>query len=219
MRIVSLFFASLILCGCGAASKKIDIGDIEASSAIKVVDLRPEIEKGDKTFSLFIGSEAYGIFRRGDKWIDPGAVRVLQHKIYENLPSAAVAPEIKVHHFVVYQNIKSQLRRGVFGGVLGGVLGGAIATATQKYGIDAITTLVTNEEFESFDAEYKRALYTQEENPNKVSVRVSYLDAEIDGKRTFVRTMTPEKLPKGDTRNPHHAAIETTIAFFLDQYP
>jgi len=119
---------------------------------------------------------------------------------------------------VVYSNQKSELRRGVFGGVLGGAIGAAIASDTQKYGIDGIARLTTEDEFNSFEKEHKRALYTPDENPNKVSVFKVYLDAELDGKRTFVSTMTPTNLPKDVERNSHVAAIETAIAYFLDQY-
>lgn len=59
-------------------------------------------------------------------------------------------------------------------------------------------------------------MYTEEVNPGKVSVFKVYLEAEIDGKRTFTETMTPIKLPENTYS--HVAAVETTIAYFLDQY-
>jgi len=50
---------------------------------LSIEDLRPPNEKEDQTFSLLISSEAYGIFRRGDKRLKPDPVRVLQYKIYK----------------------------------------------------------------------------------------------------------------------------------------
>lgn len=213
-----LVILSVFAIGCSAPTIMVDMPDIEKSATLQVEDLRPAEEKENKIFSLSITSDAYGSYRRGDKLIDPTPIRILQHRIYEKYSPEMDVQDVKVHHFVVYMNLKSELRRGVTGGLLGGMVGGAVAAMTQKYGIDAVTSIITEEEFNAFEKEYKRSLYTKEENPNKASVYVVYLDAEIDGKRTFVKTMTPTRLPKEQSKNPHEAAIETAIAYFLDQY-
>ena len=213
---LGLIVITLVAAGC--ASKSLDIPNLERSSTFVVEDLRPDSEKVDKTFSLLIGTKSYGIYRRGDKWVDPDPIRFFQHKLFEKYPDVSNQPDVKVHHLVVYQNARSQLSRGAIGGALGGIIGSVIASSTNKYGIDGKASLTTREEFNSFEEEYQRANYTAEENPGKVTVYKVYLEAEIDGKRTFVTTMTPIKLPKEDERNPHAVAIETAMAYLLDQY-
>jgi len=216
MRYLFLIVASILTFGCAAPTIMADMPHIENSSPVNVTDFRPETEKENKIFSLSITSEAYGIYRRGDKLLNPTPIRIFQHRIYEKFSAKSVVPEVKVHHFVVYMNLKSELRRGVTGGLLGGVVGAVIASGTQKYGVDGLASLTTLEKFEAFDKEYKRALYTEDDNPEKASVYKVYLEAEIDGKRTFIETMTPTKLP--ENKNPHLVAVETAIAYFLDQY-
>lgn len=218
MRILALIIVTSLMVGCAAPTITLDMPNIEASSVLMIEDLRPETEKENKIFSLAITSEAYGTYRRGDKLINPNPVRLLQHKIYEKYAPSDAVPSVKVHHLVMYMNLKSELRRGVTGGVLGGVIGAAVASGTQKYGVDGIAEITSEEEFNAFDEEYKRALYTEEENPGKASVYKVYIEIEIDGKRVFVSTMTPTRLPKDDTRNPHVVALETAIAYLLDQY-
>ncbi len=213
---LGLIFVVLMATGC--ASRQIDIPNLESSSTFIVEDLRPDAEKVDKVFSLLIGTESYGIFRRGDKWVEPNPTRFFQHKIYEKYPEANSQPDVKIHHLVVYENAGSQLSRGVIGGVLGGVIGGIIASSTAKYGVDGKASLTTVEEFNSFEKEYQRAQYTAEENPGKGSVYRVYFEAEIDGKRTFATTITPVKLPKDNTKSSHAVALETAMAFLLDQY-
>jgi len=215
MRVLFLAFVSLIVIGC-AANTKVEVPNIEKSSSLELVDLRPQSEKVDKTFSFAITSEAYGIYRRGDRHLNPSMVRIFQHRVFEKFAEIEEVPAVKLHHFVAYQNIKSELRRGVTGGLIGGVVGAGIVSGTQKYGIDGLASITTTEDFNAFEKEYKRALYTEEENPGKVSVFNVYLEAEIDGKRAFIKTMTPIRLP--GHKNSFLAAVETAIAYFLDQY-
>ena len=179
-----------------------------------VEDLRPASEKVDKSYSFFIGSESYGIFRRGDKWVVPDPIRLFQHKIFEKYPDGSNQPDVKVHHLAVYQNSGSLLKRGVLGGIIGGVIGSAIASSTTKYGIEGKAGLTSSEEFNSFEEEYQRGTYTSEENPGNVSIYRVYFEAEIEGKRTFVTTVTPVELPNDDKRNSQAVAVETAWPFF-----
>ncbi|MBX2857176.1 MAG: hypothetical protein KTR17_00820 [Cellvibrionaceae bacterium] len=218
MRYFLIIFVAVLAVGCTAPSLKIDVPNLAESSFLLVEDLRPPTEKENKAFSYSITSGAYGIYRRGDKLIDPSPVRLLQHEIYKKYASESSFPKVKVHHLVVYNNLKSALRKSATGGILGGVVGALIVAGNQKHGIDVVANLTTEEEFNSFEKEYQRALYTQEQNPNKVSVNKVYLEAELDGKRTFIMTMTPVELPKEVDKNSHVSAIETAIAYFLDQY-
>lgn len=215
MKYIMLIILSVIVNGCAAPVIKVNVQNINESSSVAIADLRPKAEKENEIFSSLITSEAYGTYRRGDAILNPTALRIFQHRVYEKYKSS---PEVKVHHFVVYMNLKSELRRGVAGGVLGGIVGAGIAAGTQKYGVDGIATVITQNEFDAFDQEYKRTLYSETQNPNKASVYIVYIDAEINGKRTFVKTITPFNLPKENTKNAHEVAVETATAYFLDQY-
>jgi len=218
MRIFVLIFLSIVIVGCATSTVVVDMPHLEESSLVTVEDLRPSTEKENEIFSLLITSEAYGTYRRGDKLVNPNPLRIFQHRIYEKYANKGVVPDVKVYHLVVYMNLKSELRRGAFFGVLGGVIGSAVASGTMKYGVNGLATLTSEEEFNAFKQEYTRALYTEKENPGKVSVFKVYLEAEIDGKRVFVSTMTPTRLPKGVEKNSHVVAIETAMAYFLEQY-
>lgn len=218
MKYIFLVIFSLLIVGCAAPVVKVDVPNINESHLLSVTDLRPKTEKESEIFSLVISSEAYGTYRRGDALLNPTAIRIFQHRVYEKFSPQNFKPEVKVHHLVVYMNLKSELRRGVTGGLLGGVIGAGIAASTQKYGVDGIASIITQKEFEAFDQEYKRTLYSEKENPNKASVFVVYLDAEINGKRVFVKTMTPFQPPKENTKNPQVLAVEAATAFFLDQF-
>ena len=49
--------------------------------------------------------------------------------------------------------------------------------------------------FESLaQEEFKRALYTEAETPNKTNLAFIYIDADINGKRVFTRTIFTEKV-------------------------
>ena len=218
MRNIILFTLAFVIAGCAAPVVKVDVPNISESNSMAFIDLRPKTEKENEIFSLLITSEAYGTYRRGDALLTPTAIRIFQHRVHEKFNPLNIQPEVKVHHLVVYMNLKSELRRGVTGGMLGGVIGAGIAAGTQQYGVDGIATVITQEEFEAFDDEYKRTLYSETENPGKSSVYVVYLDAEVNGKRFFVKTMTPFHLPQENTKNSHLVAIETATSFFLNQF-
>lgn len=204
--------------GCATPIIKVNIPNMQDQNTVTVTDLRPRTEKENQTFSLSISSKAYGLYRRGDAILDPTAIRILQHRVHEKFSHLNTKSEIKIHHFIVYMNLKSELRRGVFGGTIGGIIGAGIAAGTQRHGVDILRYIMTQEEFDAIDKEYERALYSNAENPGKASVYVVYLDAEIDGKRTFVKTMTPFNMPKENTSNSHVFAVETAIEFFLEQF-
>lgn len=215
--IVSLCFAILIA-GCASPIIKVDVSNLEESSSVRTIDLRPPSEKENKLFSLLITSEAYGISRFGEERMIPIPLRLLQHRVYEKFSNESTSLELKVHHFVTYLNMKSELRGFAMGSAIGGAVGGSIMAGTAKYGVNGIAEIITEEDFIAEEEEYKRGLYTEEENPEKVSVFIVYLDAEINGKRVFVKTMTPGSLSKEMDEQPYVAAIQTAISYFLDQY-
>jgi hypothetical protein len=64
--------------------------------------------------------------------------------------------------------------------------------------------------------EARRAFYSKEENPENAPVYVIYIDAAINGKRVFVRTMAPVSAPEGQF--PFVLAVKGAIHYWLDQY-
>ena len=72
--------------------------------------------------------------------------------------------------------------------------------------------------FESLSGgeEHKRALYSEDENPGRGSVLVTYVDTEINGKRVFTRTVSP--LRGGEDKSPLVDALEDSFRFHLSQY-
>lgn len=64
--------------------------------------------------------------------------------------------------------------------------------------------------------DYKPALYTEKENPNKAIVFITYIDAEINGKRVFIKTISPTDLP--EKQDPFINSVESAIKYYLDQY-
>jgi hypothetical protein len=180
--------------------------------------MRPASEKDRKIFSLMITSKQYGIWRVGDAQLSPSPMRLLQHGIYEKFASSGSSPAAVIYHLVIYQNTQSQLRHGAVGAAVGGVIGGMIGTAIANHGENAQTTLVDEAAFNSTLAdEYKRGLYTKEEDPEKASVYIIYIDTMIGGKRIFTRTIAPVK-PKGD-QNALFAAIDLAIKTSLRSTP
>ena len=212
-----IILSVILVTSCAAPVAKVAVSNISESSSLIVTDLRPKSEKESKAFSYIITSKAYATYRRGDDLLNPPPMRLFQHRAYEKFNPIGKSPEIKVYHLVVYMNLKSELRRGGFGAVLGGAIGGAISAVTNDNTVNGIFSTVDRSEFNSLSkSEYKRALYTKEENPEKASVFVVYIDAEVDGKRTFIKTITPTNIP--GEQNSHLAAVETAIEYFLQKY-
>lgn len=218
MKYVYVVLLSVLMAGCAAPIVVVDVPNLETSSKYTVEDLRPQTEKEFEIFSLSITNEAYGFYRQGDQ-TNPDPLRILQHRIHQKFADSGKVPEIKVHHFVTYTNRQSELRYGVMAGTLGGVVGSLAMTAIQEYDIAGIATNISPEEFNLADDEYKNAMYSEAENPEKISVLQVYLDAEINGERHFIRTMTPVFLENHPNKIPVVVAIETAITYYLDQYP
>ncbi|WP_019616846.1 hypothetical protein [Psychromonas ossibalaenae] len=216
MKKLFVIICTTLIVGCSNVSK-VEVPNIAESESVNFVDLRPANEKENEIFSLFITSDAYALYRRGDDLVEPAPVRLLQHRAYEKLSSEGNNPEVVVYHMVVYLNLQSELRGVSLGGLFGGAVGGAIAGAMEDGTVNSINSLVNKEEFEAMLAdEYLRVTYTKDENPNEASVFVTYIDAEINGKRSFVKSMTPTRTPDGI--DPHVASVESAISYLLEQY-
>ena len=210
MKSLFLLLILLNVVGCAQPTIKMDVPEIEKSQSITIKDLRPENEKQSELFSYSISNDAYGIYRKGDETLSPPMVQVFRHRAYEKFGSDKLISEIVVHHMVVYYNGKSAMRSGALFGAIGAAISATDDVAIYKSKIDL-------NDFESVaKEEYKLALYSEKENPEGASVFVIYIDAELNGKRVFVRVMSPSKAPGGE--DPYALAVNAAIKYFLEQY-
>ena len=209
-RLLFLGLLPLALAGCAsgpATPLHIDVPDIARSNAVTVRDARPPLEAKREIMSLLVTSDAYGITRAGDLRTDPSVMRLIQHRVYER---ADAGTHVTVNHLVTYLNMQPQLKAGALGALLGPI-GAAIAASHYNGQVASSTTQVDRAQFDAMtgDAEWKRALFTQSENPKKVPVVVTYLDLEVDGKRAFVRVVSSLQLDAG--QNAILLATQATI--------
>jgi len=210
-------FLSLLVFGCAHSVTKINIPDITKSESVLLKDLRPENESSNEIFSYLITSDAYGINRIGITNMVPTMTRLLQHRVYEKFGTSTHPIEIIVHHMVIYSNSQSRMKTGILAGTIAGPLGVLASAGLSDNNVTLYSTIVDPINFESTAKdEYKRALYTEKENPNKAIVVITYIDAEINGKRVFIKTMSPADLP--DNQNPFIYSVESAIKYYLDQY-
>jgi hypothetical protein len=207
-----LIIVSLLIAGCATAPPiPLSVPGIERSDSVVLKDLRPPAEKERELFSLSITNDAYGMYRVADAAFTPPLIRVFQHRVFEKLGTGSAAINLQVHHFVVYRNSQAELRRSSMFAV-GGIVGAALAGSAVKYPSGASASLIDSKIFDiPADQEYKRAMYTEDENPGRGSVYVIYIETEMQGKRVFSRTMAP--LSGG-----MNAATETAFNFHLSHY-
>ena len=162
-------------------------------------------------------SDAYAIYRNGENIIDPTPLRLFQHRAYEKFSATKLPTDIKIYHLVSYMNAQSELKKVAVGSIFGPA-GALIASSTQKNNVDPSISVVNPDAFNALaaDKEYQRALYTQLENPNKATVFVIYIDAEINGKRVFIRKTSPRV--QNGAANPYVDAVDSTIKAFFSYY-
>jgi hypothetical protein len=224
MKKLLLLSISLLLAACVQQKiARVNLPGLDRSSSVVVQDLRPADEKIALRGSFAITSSSYGISRLGDETLDPSMPRILQHRAWEKLGGSNGTPlEIAIHHMVGYKNIKSEVRGAALGAAIGGAIGGAVGGAasmgaTSRSGVNLSQSLVDQSQFEALaDEDYQRAYYTEQENPERASVFVIYIDAEIRGKRTFVKTIAPTASQKD--QNAYSLAVESAIQYYLSQY-
>jgi hypothetical protein len=207
----------LMLAGCAGPITNPNVVDVDQSSTISVIDRRSESEKTAETFSYSISNDAYATYRVAEGAVSPPGIILLRHRAHEKFGAAMPSLELVVHHFVVYCNLQSELRRSTFGGVFAGPLGAVVAGQLPTAVPNTACTSVDRAGFESLaSAEYRRALYSARENPSNASVYIVYIDAEINGKRVFTRTMMPFK--KAADADPQVAALEAAVGCQLSQH-
>jgi hypothetical protein len=213
MKLLLLVLVVLIA-GCATPVTKPNIPGIERSDSVQVTDLRPASEKKGELFSMLVTSDAYGTYRIEEAALAPPAIRLLQHRAFERFDATGGPLEIKVHHLVIYRNLQTSLRRTAIRAGVGGAIG-AIAAGPLTSAPNGITNSMVDSQ--AFDAlattEYKRAFYAEQENPGHGNVFVIYMDIEMQGNRTFTRTIAP--LTNTDALT---TAVEAAIQFQLAQY-
>lgn len=98
------------------------------------------------------------------------------------------------------------------------MIGAAIVAANQNYDNDFRTANVNSNMFNTAidDNGYQRAYYSAEENPNKAPVFIVYLDAEINGKRSFIKGISPST--RKDGKQSYLQAVKSTVDAFLSSY-
>lgn len=207
---------ALACAGCAPVVTKVNVANIAKSDALHVTDQRPTSEKESKIFSLLITSKEYGVMRAGDVHLSPGPVRLLQHQVYEKFAAEGGTHAVTVYHFVIYENMRSQLRSGAVGAGLGGVLGGVVGNSIANHDASSQTRVVDEMSFNSISEEYLRGQYDVTENPDKASVFIVYVDTDIDGKKVFTRTVASMK-PHGDV-SPLADAVDLAIKNHLSHY-
>ncbi|MDR1229116.1 MAG: hypothetical protein LBK55_08915 [Azoarcus sp.] len=217
-----LMIASLFLSACAHQPPppvSFDLPDEARSISVPLEDLRPENEKekDDKLFSLLVTSSQYGITRVADGTTFPPVMDVFRWMAFERLKETEEDLKISVYHMVAYLNQKSRLRRQAIGGGIGGIIGAVIASSTAATTVNISQSLVDRDMFErNARAEARRAFYSKEENPEDAPVFVIYIDAAVNDKRVFVRTMAPITAPDG--QYPFVLAVKGAIQYWLDQY-
>lgn len=212
-RLLVLLLTALLSACASVPPPHIDVPDLARSQAVTVRDARPTDETERKAFSYLITSDAYGLLRNGEMGIDPPLLRLLQHRVFERDGAGA---KVTVYHFVTYQNLQAMLRGIAIGSVIGPV-GSVIAANTAERDVAWSATLVDRAAFEAMtgENEWKRAAVSAVEDPKKAAAFVTYLDAEVDGRRSFVRVVSPVA-PGADGKNGYAAAVDATIRQWLD---
>ena len=211
-----IMILAVALTGCAGQMMNPNVSDVDRSASIPVQDLRPASESKAETFSLFLFSDAYATYRVADELITPPGTILLRHRVYEKYGEQSLPPEIQINHFVVYRNHQSELRRGAIGSAFAGFVGAVIAGQLHTDIPGANSSSVDRAAFEALAPdEFKRALYSEQENPGHASVHIIYIDTKIQGKRVFTRTLMPLKTERGS--NPFVVALEAAVSCQLSQ--
>jgi len=216
MRYVFALLAVFILAGCSTTPIALPVENLAASAKTPVEDLRPAAESTREIFSLMITSDQYGYVRMAQDISDPTGARLFSHRLQEKFGTAAVPPT-KLHHFAVYMNNRSELRKVALGAAFGGVIGATIMNSSVVREGDVVHTLVSADEFNAMSGqnEYQRAIYTESELKPGTSAIVIFIESESEGQRRFTRTVSPIKPAQPGERIPLHQAMEAAIQFHL----
>lgn len=205
--------AVLLLSACAAQPIRLQV-PLTDSAEVRIIDSRDPSEKQGKTFSRFVGSAAYGTSRVAESATAPPAIRLLQQRAAEILPERPLA--IEVHHLVTYLNGQASMRSAALtvGMASVGVFGVGSATKPLETASNSLA------DREAFDAarmeEHRRALYSEQENPEQSVVYVVYIDTDIGGRRVFTRTLAP--LGNPNKKLLLDEALEAAVKFQLEQY-
>lgn len=208
-----VLLSSLFLFGCAQQVIKMDVTNIDRSTNVVVKDLRPASEKEREQFSYSITSSAYGISRVADTALDPSAIRVLQHRVFEKFGADGKPLTLTVYHFVIYANGKASMRSLAIGGALGALVSSSSTTTSSG---SFFGTLANRQTFDAqLKEEHERAFTTEKESVGDSNVYAIYIDADINGKRTFTKTISPATY--NEKKNSLASAVEASINYFVAQ--
>ncbi|TDU23304.1 hypothetical protein DFR24_4828 [Panacagrimonas perspica] len=213
IKTISSLLILLLLTACSSAPKIQPAAEPPPVWTGPMRDYRPVTERESTIFSTLITRAGYGIYRTGEDKMSPTGMYLLRRKAQQKLGADGKKPlAITVHHLVVYVNAKTQLRKTTMGGVVAGAVGGAVvAQSMDKMTVNLSQSVIDSTKFTYVENEYERAFYTEEENLNRATVYVIYIEADINGKRTFTKTMASAK-------EPFPVVIEASVDYFLSHY-
>lgn len=207
-----LFLPLLLAFGCAPVATT-QVANLSASeTAVSIQDLRPPEERLSERFSILVSNPAYGIERLGDERLIPNRVRLLQHRVFEkfNQDKSNSPVSVKLNHFVVYSNMASLGRRMAFNSAPGAISGALTHDPNTQKKFETSFDVPT-------DKEYTRGLFQPAENPDDETVFIVYIDAEISGKRGFVRLVYPHTNERGEFNKAHVDGVEKAIENLLKQ--
>ncbi len=216
MRRLFTLLAVFALAGCASGPAQLPVDNLSASVQTPVEDLRPANEGVRENFSLLITSDRYGYPRLAQDLTQPTGPRLFIHRLQEKYGTAPVPPT-KLHHFVVYLNIRAELKSGALGAAFGGALGAVLASSSVTREGEIVHTLVDPADFAAMSGEneYKRAIYTDAELKAGTTAYVIFIETETQGQRRFTRTVSPAKPKQAGDKAPLHAGLEAAIQFHL----
>lgn len=196
-----------VLSGCVTTNVKYEVANLEQSAQFQVQDLRPESERETKSLSKVFSSKTSGIMRVGDAETGLNSVRLFQHRVHEKLGNSSDEYDVKVYHLVTYVNYSSSMNKGGLSAAFGGLIGATITDLDRSNtplpeNVNHVDRAVFEE---SIAEEYVRAYYSEEENPDESDVVIVFLDAEINGKRKFLR-----RISKFDNGQEYRFLVEDT---------
>lgn len=195
-------------------------------ASVSVKDLRPPTEKESKMFSLLVTSGAYGIERVGDGALDIAMPQAFGRFAYDKLGRNGQPMAISVYHMVVYMNNKAALRASALsmgvmaavGGAVGGAIAGAVSTAPgQVRSTEGTHSWVDQARFDSLDDEYERAFLTKDINGGKAFSFIIYMDADINGKRMFTKSVVPVQYDQ-DRKSNYNLAVTEAFQYWLTEF-
>lgn len=219
MKVPASILIAIVVSACTTtAHQPFIINDLDPSNSVTIQDTHPLDENKSEAFSYLVSSERYDLFRLGFVAQNPSALRLLQQRANEHFGSQK-SVTIKIHHFAAYQNLQKSLRTSALNSTL--TVMRVPYTINQPDGNQFSNTIsiINPEWFEktSGDNEWQRGIPTPEETPTNGACLIIWLDVEINGKRLFLRSVSPSAKAE-EIKKSYALALESTYSYLLKQF-